>query len=72
MDDSKLIGTGKYKIWYEEYRNDECIGAGVILKEYKYEKHAIRYAKKYFDNLNHNDITFKWYVSKTNPWEKGA
>lgn len=66
MDDSK------WKIWFEQYRNNECIGAGLLVREYKYEKNAIRYAKKRFDTLNHGDITFKWYVSKTNPWTKGA
>ena len=61
-------------IWFELFKNGKKIGAGVWHQRYKYKGNAARYARKRFDNArvdSHGDVyTYKWTVSKTNPWRK--
>lgn len=58
-------------IWFDVYKNDKKIGAGVWHQQYKYKGNATRYAKKRFNHTrvdrNGDVYTYKWVVSQTNP-----
>lgn len=55
-----------WKIWFEIYRNGEHFGSGVMPNEYKFKANATRFAKKKL--INKGNLSFKYYISKTNPW----
>lgn len=57
----------RWRIWFDLYKDDKKIGAGVWHQCYTYKHNAVRAAKKRFDGRNSKHYTYKWVVSVTNP-----
>lgn len=60
----------RWKIWFEVFRNGRKTGSGIYHQDYKYASSAVRRATRLYGKPR-GDVTYKWKVSKTNPFVKG-
>lgn len=58
-----------YRIWTQIFKDGEHVGSSVSCTAYVRKGNAVRVAKQMFDR-RHGQITYKWWVSETNPWVK--
>ena len=64
-----------WKIYFEVFSNGNKIGSGVWTQCYQHKSSAVSRAKKQFGEprespLTGETLTYKWIVSKNNPWEE--
>lgn len=64
MNSREIYKMKSWKIWFRRYNAEgQCIGGGILHREYKYKSSASRYAKRHFSN----NPLFIWTVSIENP-----
>ena len=57
-----------YWIWVQTFKNGEHVASSRSAQVYVRKGNAERAAEKTY--VDHGDITYKWWVSETNPWRE--